>query len=430
MIMGALFSYTIAAGIILMTLYIVYKWLLSSLNQPRFNRVVLLLIYAISFIMPVLPRLTFPMWSGGGVNNGGIEIAGVHAQILANDAGCFDWLRFALLVYGLGMSVIFIRTVVTAVGLYRLIKSGRKLHADNYTVVYIDRRDIAPFSWGRYIVMNDSEDAAGTTMIESHELAHIRACHFIDLIISQFACIVLWYNPAAWLLQTELKAVHEYEADESVILSGCDARAYQLYLVKKAVGQRFPSLANSLNHSKLKKRITMMYSKKTSAARKSRVLALVPAAAFGLMLLNVPTVSEAMTAASTANMGINSISANKVTTNSIAEQIVSASEEIVAPEQLPEFEGGMEGLISFLSENVKYPQEAIDADVQGYVLVQFTVTKTGEVEDIAVKRSVHPSLDAEAIRVIKATSGKWTPGKVDGQNVSVQYSLPVSFKTK
>lgn len=174
----------------------------------------------------------------------------------------------------------------------------------------------------------------------------------------------------------------------------------------------------------------MMYSKKTSAARKSRVLALVPAAALGLMLLNVPTVSEAMTAASTANMGISSISANKVTTNSIAEQIVSASEEIVVPEQMPEFEGGMEGLISFLRENVKYPQEAIDADVQGYVLVQFKVTKTGEVEDIAVKRSVHPSLDAEAIRVIKATSGKWTPGKVDGQNVSVQYSLPVSFKTK
>lgn len=73
-------------------------------------------------------------------------------------------------------------------------------------------------------------------------------------------CAVLhWFNPAVWLLKQELQNVHEYEADESVIAHGVDAKHYQLLLIKKAVGaQRFTSMANSFDHSKLKKRITMM----------------------------------------------------------------------------------------------------------------------------------------------------------------------------
>lgn len=174
----------------------------------------------------------------------------------------------------------------------------------------------------------------------------------------------------------------------------------------------------------------MMYSKKTSAARRSRVMALVPAAALGLLLLNVPTVSEAMDAASTANVGISSLSRDKVITNSAAGQVDSDKDEIVAPEQMPEFEGGIDGLVAYMTENLTYPDDAMKADIQGYVLVQFTVTKNGEIDDVTVLRAVHPSLDAEAIRVVKTTSGKWTPGKLNGQNVSVRYALPVSFKTK
>lgn len=177
----------------------------------------------------------------------------------------------------------------------------------------------------------------------------------------------------------------------------------------------------------------MMYSKKTSAARKTRVLALVPAAALGLLLLNVPTVSEAMATASNANMSVSSVSESKVTTNYVDEQSStnkSGDEVLMTAEKLPEFEGGLPGLMQFVTENITYPEEAMAADVQGYVVVQFTVTKNGEVEDAKVVRSVEPSLDAEAVRVVKATSGKWTPGTNKGENVNVQFSLPISFKTK
>lgn len=431
--MGNLFSYSIAAGITLLVLYIVYKWLLASENQPRLNRIALMVIYVISFAMPLIPEFRLHFATAAPPAAGTIGIGTPQMQIVGEGVatGGFDWLTAVLWIYATGIFIVTMRTILTAIKLYTLVKNGIKIYSENYVTVYIDRSDIAPFSWGRYIVMNSNEEARCATMIATHELAHIKARHFIDLLISQLTCILLWYNPASWLMQTELKAVHEYEADERVLQSGCNAREYQLLLVKKAVGQRFPSLANSLNHSKLKKRITMMYSKKTSASRKTRVLALVPAALLGFMLLNVPAVSNAMATASSASMSVNSPGESKVTTNSDAAQPSAAmqQEEVLkAAQEMPEFEGGVKGLMSFLVKNITYPEAAEKAGIEGYVVVRFTVTKTGDVQDIELVRAVDPSLDAEAIRVVKATAGKWKPGKVNGEEVNVHYTLPISFK--
>ncbi len=431
--MGSLFSYSIGVGITLLVLYIVYKWLLASENQPRLNRIALMSIYALAFALPLAPNFSLSIGASHRFADNLVTIGQPVVEFIGGGGSNGIWLSLIVWVYGMGVLVVTARTILTAIKLYTLVKDGRKTPRGDYVLVYTDRNDVAPFSWGKYMVMNHDEETSNENLIITHELAHIRGLHFVDLLVSQLTCALLWYNPASWLMQNELKAVHEYEADENVLKSGCDARQYQLLLVKKAVGQRFPSLANSLNHSKLKKRITMMYSKKTSAARKTRVLALAPAAALGLLLLNVPTVSEAMATASNANMSVSSVSESKVTTNYVDEQSStnkSGDEVLMTAEKLPEFEGGLPGLMQFVTENITYPEEAMAADVQGYVVVQFTVTKNGEVEDAKVVRSVEPSLDAEAVRVVKATSGKWTPGTNKGENVNVQFSLPISFKTK
>ena len=96
-------------------------------------------------------------------------------------------------------------------------------------------------------------------------------------------------------------------------------------------------------------------------------------------------------------------------------------------EQMPTFPGGDAALMKYLSENVKYPALAIKAQEQGRVVVSFTVEKDGAISDVKVARSVTPSLDAEAVRVVKAMP-KWTPGKQGGQLVRVRYNVPVSFK--
>ena len=96
-------------------------------------------------------------------------------------------------------------------------------------------------------------------------------------------------------------------------------------------------------------------------------------------------------------------------------------------EQMPTFKGGDAALMKYLSENIKYPEAAEKAGEQGRVVVSFTVEKDGAVADVKVARSVTPTLDAEAVRVIKAMPN-WVPGKQDGQLVRVRYNVPVSFK--
>ena len=96
-------------------------------------------------------------------------------------------------------------------------------------------------------------------------------------------------------------------------------------------------------------------------------------------------------------------------------------------EQLPEFPGGLEALIDFLSSNVHYPENAVKNNIEGRVMVQFIVDKTGQVSDVKVARSVDEELDAEAVRVAKMLP-RFEPGRQDGKPVSVWYTLPIVFK--
>ncbi|MDE6204653.1 MAG: M56 family metallopeptidase, partial [Duncaniella sp.] len=151
---------------------------------------------------------------------------------------------------------------------------------------------IAPFSVMRVIVMSRCDYDEAGEMIFEHERNHVRLYHWADLLMAQAVAALQWYNPAAWLMREELKAVHEYQADAGVMRSGLNIKQYQMLLIKKAVGARFPSLANSLNHSKLKKRITMMYNSRTSTTRRLRALVLVPALGGALLVTNLPAVAE------------------------------------------------------------------------------------------------------------------------------------------
>lgn len=98
-------------------------------------------------------------------------------------------------------------------------------------------------------------------------------------------------------------------------------------------------------------------------------------------------------------------------------------------EEMPQFPGGNNAIMDFMIKNTKYPAEAIVKGTQGRVVVSFTVDKEGNLKDIHVLRSVDPLLDAEAIRLISSMP-QWTPGKIKGQPVNVQFTLPVIFSLK
>ncbi|MEE0997875.1 MAG: energy transducer TonB [Paludibacteraceae bacterium] len=121
-----------------------------------------------------------------------------------------------------------------------------------------------------------------------------------------------------------------------------------------------------------------------------------------------------------------------------AGNLSAAEEEILEPVRVvavkkAEFIGGNEEMIKFLSENVKYPEDVLQANekganIHGRVYVKFVVEKDGSISDVEVVRSVHPSLDAESVRVVKLMSGKWTPATERGKPVRSMFTLPFVFK--
>ena len=166
--------------------------------------------------------------------------------------------------------------------MFVLIRSGRKLQQGRYTLILVPSC-VSPFSWGRSIILSEEDYEKHPDEILTHEMMHLKSHHSIDLLFMECILWLHWFNPAIWLLKRELKDIHEYQADKGVLTQGVDATKYQLLLVKKAVGSSLYTLANSFNHSKIKKRITMMLKGKSNNWARLKLLLLVPV---GLIVLN------------------------------------------------------------------------------------------------------------------------------------------------
>lgn len=424
--MGAFTAYSFSAGIVMLAGYLVYKWLLSTENQPGFNRIIILAIYAMSFILP----LCNIQLASGALSS--VTITGISPMAIATETPAIATWRILLWTYLTGIVISASFTLFTLIRLLQLVASGTRTHIGGCILVVIDREDISPFSWAHYIVVSRSEETETLGLIIRHERAHIRLRHFYDLLLAQLACILQWYNPAAWLMLSELKAVHEYQADHAVLREGTNIHQYQTLLIKKTVGGRFQSLANSLNHSNLKKRITMMYKTKSKPVRRFRALAAVPAAALALALLNVPSISEAMTALSSTRLTdkVNGFSPNSQTAEK--QEYVSRHNSDETIEVMPEYPGGMPALFDALATSVRYPEDALKAQIEGKVIVGLTIDSDGHMSDATIIQGVDPQLDAEALRAVTAALGAvtWTPGKKDGKPVKCTMACPVDFKLK
>lgn len=307
--MGAFLSYSIIAGMALLALYLAYRVFLSRDNQHGFNRSVLIGIYVVSFTAPlVIDTLAYfslndypDAQTFEGVSNASAGVPASSQPI---------WCTLLIWSFIAGMAAVSAKTVITWTRLVRVIRSGEKIRRNGFTIVVTDNDEFAPFSWMRYVVISRADYDNSCPAITAHELKHIASMHWVDLLIAQAVCIINWFNPAAWLMRDELMLIHEYQADMAVIDSGHDPQEYQMLLIRKAVGARFPSLANSLNHSKLKKRITMMYKEKSGAGRRLKALALVPVLALALASAAVPAVRAAV-----STIGSSEVSPDKVSEN-------------------------------------------------------------------------------------------------------------------
>ena len=336
--------------------------------------------------------------------------------------------------------------------LRRLMKNGRREALPGGATLYVVPGDMSPFSYFSHIVINEQDYRDNPREILVHEQAHIDLHHSLDVMFWSLVALFQWWNPAAWLLGRELRQVHEYEADMAVLNQGVDVKQYQLLLIRKSVGDQLFSMANNFNYQSLKKRIRMMTMNKSSRWNTLRALAVVPVIALALLAFaNTESVAAVVTASVQQDNAVQSEmqSPEPVQVEAVTQPVeVEAVPEVVemnteeqAPEetepqskkvynsveQMPEFPGGAAGLMRYLQENIKYPPEAAKNNIEGRVIVQFIIDKTGEVGDVKVVRPISEELDAEAVRVVKNLP-KFEPGRQDGEAVAVWYTLPISFK--
>lgn len=117
-------------------------------------------------------------------------------------------------------------------------------------------------------------------------------------------------------------------------------------------------------------------------------------------------------------------------TNVMAQDTKATNDEVYSiVEVMPEFPGGVDSMMSFVAKNVNYPEDAQEKGISGRAMIRFVVEKDGSVNDVQVMRSVSPSIDAEAVRVVKAVPN-WKPGMQKGKPVRVSYTLPIVFRAQ
>ena len=296
--MGLFFIYSLKVAFCLIAFYLVFKLLLSKETFHTFNRWVLLLVMVVSILLPWLKVTTAEPTA---IAEGMISLESIiaSAEVVNDDTQeGLSAIQLLFIIYIIGIAVFFLREVVSVVRLFRLIRRGTPLTAEQAGVsqqgvqVVVMKNEIAPFSWFCHVVLSEKDFRDNPREILTHELAHIRLGHSWDVAVCNLLIIFQWWNPAAWLLKRELQNVHEFEADEAVINRGVDAKQYQLLLIRKSVGERLFSMANNLNHQSLKKRITMMTTKKSSPWQKAKVLVALPMAALAVVAFANPDVER------------------------------------------------------------------------------------------------------------------------------------------
>jgi len=293
--MGTFLVYILKSSLCLALFYLFYRLLLSKETFHRFNRIALLGVMLISCLLPLV-RITVDRAT---VVNTSVMLMEEdmlmypwEMQVMVQEEAAFPWREWLVAVYFLGIFFFLLRNLWSLGRMLYLIRHSRCRQMENGICLVIHQAGFAPFSWMKYIVISQTDLDENGTDILIHEEAHIRNRHSWDLLLVELCVWLQWFNPAAWLLKQELQNVHEYEADEAVLRQGIDAKRYQMLLIKKAVGARLYSIANSFNHSSLKKRITMMIRKKSNPWARAKYLYVLPLAAVTVAAFARPEISE------------------------------------------------------------------------------------------------------------------------------------------
>ena len=535
-------AYFLKINVAIALFYAFYRLFFYKDTFFTWRRVALLCFFAVSAVYPLLNIQTWitaqePM----------VAMADLYADIvlpeftLTPEKTTFDWkailLQTAGFVYWGGVALLAARFLIQLAGIIRLAFRSRKTKIGN-TNVHLLKQASGPFSFFHWIFIHPTSHTEDElSEILTHEQTHANQWHSIDVLVSEIVCTFCWFNPFAWLMKREIRTNLEYLADNRVLETGHDSKAYQYHLLGLSHHKAAATIYNSFNVLPLKKRIKMMNKKRTREIGRTKYLMFLPLAALLMIISNIEAVAR--TTKEMAKDVIEAVEEN-LASNSTTPEMEVATEtaplETPAPQQdkdklvtykgvvvdkdgkavegaeffvdgdyklpqgqsyvtgkngnfsfkafknakmiviwkkdgkmmgvpatvnkennsnmkivmdrewqnppvddpdypvyevvetMPEYpDGGMSGMMQFLSKNIRYPVNAQKNGTQGRVTVHFVVNADGSLSNIGIIRGVDPELDGEAVRVISAMP-KWKPGTQGGKPVRVKYTVPVMFR--
>ncbi len=438
---GTFLAYSLLASTLLIVVWAVYKCVLANAGCFRFNRILLLSCTTLAFVFPIF--ILNPFWVADIMENNfeiafnPVEIAYIANTVSEQITPIWDYI---VTLYIIGVIVMILYFLVSLVRLALFILKGEHIKQDDCRIILHRHNSVAPFAWCGYIMMPRRDWYEFGQMIVCHEKAHIECRHWIDLLFMQAAIIITWYCPAIWLLRNELHTLHEYEADSRVLASGVKREEYQMFLIKKTVGARFATLSNCLNHSSLKKRITMMLSSKPTGKARVRAFVMVPAMALALIGLATPAVSAVINEVSAATpvedlrykISEKSDSTIRVTERNsdvVVTEKADAADAVpfIRTETAPNFPGGKDKLTEFVNKNISFPESAyVNGILDMDAVVQLTIAKDGVVKEARIVKSSGQVLDAEALRVARMLP-KFHPGLNGGLPAESSYTLAFNY---
>lgn len=285
--MVSFLTYQLKVAVIMAVFYIFYRLFLIKDSWHRLNRIVLLSTALLSFLIPVCiitihKTEVLPM-----------PVAQLMQAVSSTPAlPSVPWWQIALMaVYTAGVVFVLARVLTSVIRVRSIINNAHKEVTPDGTVVYIMPGNAASFSWMGHIVISEADWNNNENAIIRHEKAHVALHHSIDVLITDLIAAAQWFNPAIWMLRIDLRAVHEYEADDTVLRAGTDLRSYQYLLISKAAAMNGYTIANNFNHSILKNRIFMMEKERTTKKSLLRALYLLPLVCISLALNAKPKVN-------------------------------------------------------------------------------------------------------------------------------------------
>jgi len=449
--MDAIILYFIQANLGILVFYLFYRLLLHKdtfFKQKRmtlFFGIIFSTLYPLidlsSFIQGSKPIVAFTQSLSTSLPEFLISENGLYKESMTNQDLLF-------ILYFVITTLFLIRIIRQVLSVFQLVLNGKKQKLDDQTIVQLPTKS-ASFSFFGWIFINpDEHSSADLEEILQHEKAHVRQFHSIDVLCTEIVCSFFWINPFIWLLKNHLRANLEYLADNDVLHSGFDLKSYQYHLLRLSYQQAPNQINNGFNVSQLKNRIVMMNKKKTSLAGLCNYAFILPL--FVMILLTSyackPKNDKPAEVKTTTKVDTTKTTIKVVNVPMTEEQLVGVEEEnalsspdipkkeltdepLVGVEQMPEFPGGEPALMKFLSKNVHYPASASEMGIEGSVYLRFVVSKTGIVSQVEVIRGLNTACDKEAVRVVKMMP-KWIPGRQNGRNVPVYFTLPINYQLK